>query len=653
MDAGPRLRVISRSGIGYDSVDVAAATARGIAVCIAPTAPTVSTAEHAVALLMAAAKDVAGNQARLRDAAGDYFAQSGSVELAGGTLGLVGYGRIARRVGRVAEALDMRVIAYDPFLDASVADGAELVSFDELLAQADAISVHAPLTDSTRRLFDADAFAHMRQGVIFVQQRARRPGRPGGAARRGRARSGRRGGARRDRARAPPTRPPVAAPPADRRHAPHRVGHQRRAPAPLRARHRQRPRRAGRGGRLRDRGRRQPRGVPSVRRTIGLGVIGFGWMGQAHSRSYLRLPTLFADRTYQPRLAICADNVAARREQATESFGFAAATEDWREVIDSGEVDVVVVTAPNMLHEELCMAASAAGKHVFCEKPVGGTPAQTVRIAAAAREAGIITGVGYNYRWAPLVLHTRQLLETDRLGQLTNYRGRFFSMYGSDPMGLLSWRFLEAEGGYGVSSDILSHAVDLATFLVGPIAKVVGTKETFIRQRPLPQPGAEGHYAVGRPGDPTGEVTNEDFAAALVVFANGVRGTFESSRSIVGPESQMAFELYGTKGAVSWNLEQLNELQVYLTDDEGRAPRGYTTVFGGDRYPYHGAFVPGDANSIGFEDLVAIEDHEFLSSIVAGEQHHPGFEEALDYVSFQDAWLRSCDSGTWEDVVRL
>ena len=653
MDAGPRLRVISRSGIGYDSVDVAAATARGIAVCIAPTAPTVSTAEHAVALLMAAAKDVGGNQARLRDASGDYFAQSGSVELAGGTLGLVGYGRIARRVGRVAEALDMRVIAYDPFLDASVADGAELVSFDELLAQADAISVHAPLTDSTRRLFDADAFARMRQGVIFVN--SARGALVDQEALLDAVDAGQVGAAALD-----VTEPEPLPPDHPLLHHPRIVVTPHIASATS-------------AGRLRlyEHAIENALGVLAgavgsetavvvnpevfrpVRRTIGLGVIGFGWMGQAHSRSYLRLPTLFADRTYQPRLAICADNVAARREQATESFGFAAATEDWREVIDSDEVDVVVVTAPNMLHEELCVAASAAGKHVFCEKPVGGTPAQTVRIAAAARAAGIITGVGYNYRWAPMVLHTRQLLETDRLGQLTNYRGRFFSMYGSDPMGLLSWRFLEAEGGYGVSSDILSHAVDLATFLVGPIAKVVGTKETFIRQRPLPQPGAQGHYAVGRPGDPTGEVTNEDFAAALVVFANGVRGTFESSRSIVGPESQMAFELYGTKGAVSWNLEQLNELQVYLADDEGRAPRGYTTVFGGDRYPYHGAFVPGDANSIGFEDLVAIEDHEFLSSIVAGEQHHPGFEEALDYVSFQDAWLRSCDSGTWEDVVRL
>ena len=150
-----------------------------------------------------------------------------------------------------------------------------------------------------------------------------------------------------------------------------------------------------------------------------------------------------------------------------------------------------------------------------------------------------------------------------------------------------------------------------------------------------------------------GDVTNEDFAAALVVFANGVHGTFESSRAMVGPESQMAFELYGTKGAVSWNLEHLNELQVYVTDESGLAPRGYTTVFAGDRYPYHGAFVPGDANSIGFEDLVAIEDHEFLTSVAAEDQHRPGFEEALDYVSFQAAWLRSCESGTWEDVVRL
>jgi predicted dehydrogenase len=390
-----------------------------------------------------------------------------------------------------------------------------------------------------------------------------------------------------------------------------------------------------------------------MRTTVGIGVVGFGWMGQAHSRSYLRIPTLFPERAFDPRLVACADNVAARREEATDSFGFEVATDDWRAVIDHPAVDVVIVTAPNMLHEQLCLATAEAGKHLFCEKPVGGTPEQTARIAAATRRAGVITGVGYNYRWVPLVLHARELIATGRLGEITNYRGRFFSMYGSDPMGLLSWRFVHDQGGHGVSSDILSHVVDLAHVLVGPVTKVAGAQETFIRRRPLPQAGARTHYARGRPEDPAGDVTNEDYAGALAVFANGARGTFECSRSMIGPESQMAFEVYGTRGSIAWNLEKLNELQVYLVDEHGVAPRGYTNVYGGDRYPFHGHFVPGDANSIGFEDVVTIEDYAFLESVAKGEPHEPGLEAALDYVSFQAAWLRSCASGTWEDVVRL
>ncbi len=305
-----------------------------------------------------------------------------------------------------------------------------------------------------------------------------------------------------------------------------------------------------------------------------------------------------------------------------------------------------------MLHEELSVAAARAGKAVFCEKPVGGKPDQTVRVEAAARRAGVITGVGYNYRWAPLVQHAKQLIDSGRLGEITNYRGRFFSMYGSDPLGLLSWRFLVDEAGHGVSSDILSHAVDLATMLVGPIDSVSGTMETFIKQRPLPGPGGS-HYDRGKPGDPTAAVTNEDYAAAMVKFRNGARGTFEASRSIVGPESQMAFDVYGTKGSLRWNLETMNEMQVFLMDDDGVAPRGYTTVYAGDRYPYHGHFVPGDANSIGYEDIKVIENYEFLTAVTSGVQHEPGFSEAVDYVSFQDAWLRSCASGSWETVTSL
>ena len=316
------------------------------------------------------------------------------------------------------------------------------------------------------------------------------------------------------------------------------------------------------------------------------------------------------------------------------------------------DVEVVYVTAPNMLHEPLAIAAAQAGKHVFCEKPVGGTPDQTVRIEKAARDAGVITGVGYNYRWAPLVQHAKQLIESGALGEITNYRGRFFSMYGADPMGLLSWRFLVDEAGHGVSSDILSHAVDLAHMLVGPIDSVIGTKETFIKERPLPT-GEGTHYDRGKPGDPTAPVTNEDYGGAMVTFANGARGTFEASRAIMGPESQMAFDVYGTKGALRWNLETMNELEVFIVDESGTAPRGYTKVYAGDRYPYHGHFVPGDANAIGYEDLKVIENYEFLAAVARGEQHEPGFAEAIDYVSFQDAWLRSCESGSWVDVTSI
>jgi len=380
---------------------------------------------------------------------------------------------------------------------------------------------------------------------------------------------------------------------------------------------------------------------------IGIGVIGFGWMGQAHSRGCRRAPSYFPNRDYEPELVVVSDTVAARRDDAVRSFGFRKAVEDWHEVMSDPDVDVVFITAPNMLHVEMAEAAAAAGKHVFCEKPVGGTPAQTVRAEQAARHAGVITGVGYNYRWAPLVQHARQMIADGTIGTVTNYYGRFYSMYGSDPMGLLSWRFLVDQAGHGVSTDILSHSVDLAHYLVGPITRVVGTGETFIKQRPLPS-GSGTHYDRGKPGDPTGEVTNEDYAAMMCVFGNGARGTFEACRSVVGPESQNMFEVYGTKGSIRWNFEKMNELQVYVAADH--AHTGYTTVFGGDRFPHHGNFVPGSANGIGFEDLVCIEDHEFLQSVAAGRQHVPGFTEALQYVSVQQAVLDSWADGRWHEV---
>jgi predicted dehydrogenase len=384
---------------------------------------------------------------------------------------------------------------------------------------------------------------------------------------------------------------------------------------------------------------------------IGIGVIGFGWMGQAHSRAYRDIPVYYPESGLKPRLAAVADNVPARLELAKSNFGFASTTPDWRELIERDDVDVVDITAPNALHQELAEAAAAAGKHIACEKPVGISPEATAAIEAAGRRAGVVTGCGYNYRWAPLVQYTYQLIDGGRLGELTHYRGRFFSMYGRDRLGLLSWRFLREEAGYGVLSDIMSHAIDMAQFLCGPIRRVVATKETFVKERPLPVPGTGTHYDRGKPGDPMGAVTNEDYVGALVEFENGVRGTLEADRSIFGPQSSMAFEVNGSRGAAAWDHERLNQLRLYLPEEQPND--GYIEVLAGDAFPNQGNIVPGGGNSLGFEDMKLIEALEFLKSVEAGRQHRPGFTDALANASVAAAMARSWSSERWEDVTSL
>lgn len=385
--------------------------------------------------------------------------------------------------------------------------------------------------------------------------------------------------------------------------------------------------------------------------SIGIGIIGFGWMGQAHSRAYRNIPVYFPESGLKPRLVAVADTVPGRLELATENFGFGAATLDWRELMERDDIDVIDITAPNATHQELVEAAAAAGKHISCEKPVGIDPEATAAIERAGRRAGVITGCGYNYRWAPLVQYTRQLIADGRFGELTHYRGRFFSMYGRDRLGVLSWRFLQEEAGYGVLSDIMSHAIDMAQHLCGPILRVVAVKETFVRERPLPIPGRGTHYDRGRPGDPTGTVTNEDYVGALVEFRNGARGTLEADRSIFGPQSSMAFELNGSKGAASWDHEKLNQLRLYLPEEQPND--GFIEVLAGDAFPHQGNIVPGSGNSIGFEDLKTIEALEFLRSVAMGRPHSPSFGDALANASVAAAMVRSWRSERWEDVVSL
>ena len=379
--------------------------------------------------------------------------------------------------------------------------------------------------------------------------------------------------------------------------------------------------------------------------TIGIGIIGMGWMGMTHARAYRHIADRFHDSPIHPKLVICADDVPERTAEAEARFGCERTTTDFRHVIADEAVQVVNIAAPNSMHLEIVEAAAAAGKHIFCEKPVGRSPSETKAISAAAHRAGVLTGVGYNYRWAPVVQYAQRLISEGKLGTLTHYRGRFFAGYASHPRAVLSWRFQREIAGLGTLGDLLSHVIDMAHFIVGSIDSVVSQHETFIPERPIATAGTGTHFTLGTDGKMEA-VTNEDYVGALVRFDNGVRGTLEACRIINGPKCEMAFEVHGTEGALRWNFEQMNELEVYLPATAG-FPDGYTRILSGPSHPFHSDFNPGPGVGLGYDDLKTIEAYQFLQAIHAGKQGNPGFREAAAVADVQTAIQASWEEERW------
>ena len=388
-----------------------------------------------------------------------------------------------------------------------------------------------------------------------------------------------------------------------------------------------------------------------MRQTIGVGVIGMGWMGMVHSRAYSSITNRFHQSGLKPQLVVCADHVEARTIHAKERLGFATCTTDWRQVIANPDVQLVVVATSNDQHLAIIEAAAAASKHVFCEKPVGRNPHETAAIHKTAQTAGILTAVGYNYRWVPVVRHAHRLIHAGELGEITHYRGRFLVDYGSNPQGVLSWRFQKDIAGYGTLSDLMSHVLDMAHMMVGPIERVVSHNKRFITHRPLANQGEGTHFTVGGNG-PKGEVTNEDYVGAMVQFASGIPGSFEVCRVIKGHDCEFAFEIDGTKGALRWSYERMNEIELRLPET-GCDYDGFTTVRAGPQHPNFAQFYPGTGNSMGYEDLKLIEAHQFANTIANAKQDQPSFSEALAVAEVQDAIVRSWKSERWENVSEL
>ncbi|MFJ9908184.1 Gfo/Idh/MocA family protein [Streptomyces sp. NPDC101152] len=378
-------------------------------------------------------------------------------------------------------------------------------------------------------------------------------------------------------------------------------------------------------------------------KTLGVAVVGFGWMGRVHTQAYARLPHHFPELTLRPELVAVADEVPGRAEEAAGRYGFASAVRDWRELAADPRVQAVSITAPNFLHREIGVALAEAGKHIWIEKPVGLTAEDARAIADAVGKAGVQGTVGFNYRNAPAVEAARRLIATGEIGTVTHVRIRLLSDYAAHPQGALTWRYERERGGHGVLGDLASHGVDLARFLLGEIESLSADTAIFVPERARPTGATAGHTLAT--GGELGPVENEDYVNCLLRFSSGARGVLEACRVSVGEQNNYGFEIHGTKGAVFWDYRRMGELGVSRGTSYQDQP--VSTVFVGPGAGAYAAFQPGAANPLGYDDLKVVEASHFLRSVAEGTAYGPTLEDAVASAGALDAMVRSAEQRTW------
>ncbi|MER5662157.1 Gfo/Idh/MocA family protein [Streptomyces mirabilis] len=378
-------------------------------------------------------------------------------------------------------------------------------------------------------------------------------------------------------------------------------------------------------------------------RTLGVAVVGFGWMGRVHTQAYARVPHHFPGLSLRPELVAVADEVPGRAEEAAAQYGFAAAHRDWREVAADPRVRAVSIAAPNFLHREIGLAMTEAGKHIWIEKPVGLTAEDARAVSDAVTKAGVQGTVGFNYRNAPAVAAARELIASGEIGTVTHVRIRLFSDYAAHPEGALTWRYERERGGSGVLGDLASHGVDLARFLLGEIEALTADTAIFLPRRARPTGATAGHTRAT--GGELGPVENEDYVNCLLRFASGARGVLEACRVSVGEQNNYGFEVHGTKGAVFWDFRRMGELGVSRSTSYQDQP--VSTVYVGPGDGEYAAFQPGSANSMGYDDLKVIEAHHFLRSIAENTPYGATLADAVHSAAALDAMSRSAERGAW------
>ncbi len=368
---------------------------------------------------------------------------------------------------------------------------------------------------------------------------------------------------------------------------------------------------------------------------IGVGLIGSGFMGRTHAVAFSNVNRVF-DLPISADLVVLADVDPAAAARGAYALGFSRSTGDWTQLVADADVGIVDITTPNTLHKPMAMAAIAAGKHVYCEKPLAPTAAEAGAMCLAAEKAGVATQVGFNYLKNPMMALARAIIQGGEIGEIRTFRGIHAEDFMADAASPWTWR-LDPAGGGGALVDLGSHIIAAARYLLGPIRAVLGQVETHVGERPMP--GSAGPRAV--------EV--DDVARAVLTFESGVSGTVEANWLATGRKMQLEWEIAGSKGALAFTQERFNELKLYRTDD-GNGRRGFRTIVAGPEHDPYGAFCPASGHQIGFNDLKTIEVRDFLSAINNRTTGHADFREGWEVAKVVEAIYASARGGGWATV---
>jgi predicted dehydrogenase len=372
-------------------------------------------------------------------------------------------------------------------------------------------------------------------------------------------------------------------------------------------------------------------------RGVNVALIGTGFMGRAHSNAWRQVSAFCAPRL-TPHLKVICGRAPDRTQATAAAFGWDEAATDWRQVVCRPDIQIVDVSTPGDSHAEISIAAARAGKAVVCEKPLANTVKDAERMLAAVERAGVAHMVCHNFRRIPAVCLADRIIREGLIGEVRHFRGAFLEDWLNDPAFPMAWRLDRKQAGSGSLGDIGSHVIDLARMLVGEIAEVSGITETFVKRRPL----------ADSPGR-TGRVTVDDGAVAVVRFASGAIGSIEATRFAPGRKSSCAFEINGSLGSVRFDLERLNELDVYFESDPPTL-RGYRTILVTEQtHPYLAAWWP-PGHIIGWEHTFTHMAHALLEAIADGVVPSPSFHDGVMNQRVLEAFERSSQSRRWVRV---